>query len=149
MFLIVFGSEQSDVREGTSMTTCCVVNSNRDSGEPGNQYCMTKHGSSYPQIVYWLRVSGVWNYPIGWAYIKWGRDKRLTWLYGFGAFMVNRCAVLWCGRDLWVETAQSHLPCFALRRKTTPNKQRAAKRIKWPWSEPRLLRKSNNRPKFT
>ena len=44
-----------------------------------NQYCMTKHGSSYPQIVYWLRVSGVWNYPIGWAYIKWGRDKRLTW----------------------------------------------------------------------
>ena len=44
--------------------------------------------------------------------------------------MVNRCAVLWCGRDLWVETAHSHLPCFALCRKTTPNKQRAAKRYK-------------------
>ena len=41
-----------------------------DSGDSGNQYCMTKHGSSYPQIVYWLRVSGVWNYPIRWAYIK-------------------------------------------------------------------------------
>ena len=59
-----------------------------------------------------------------------GRDKRLTWPYGFGAFMVNRCAVVWCGRELWVETAHSHLPCFALRRKTTPNKQRAAKRYK-------------------
>ena len=23
-----------------------------------------------PQIVYWLRVSGVWNYPVGWAYLK-------------------------------------------------------------------------------
>ena len=44
--------------------------------------------------------------------------------------MVNRCAVLWCGRDLWVETAQSQLPCFALCRKTTPNKQRAAKPYK-------------------
>ena len=41
-----------------------------DSGDSGNQYCMTKHGCSYPQIVYWLRVSGVWNYPIRWAYIK-------------------------------------------------------------------------------
>ena len=44
--------------------------------------------------------------------------------------MVNRCAVLWCGRDLCVETAHSHLPYFALCRKTTPNKQRAAKRYK-------------------
>ena len=59
-----------------------------------------------------------------------GRDKRLTWPYGFGAFMVNRCAVVWCGRDLRVETAHSHLPYFALCRKTTPNKQRAAKRYK-------------------
>ena len=44
--------------------------------------------------------------------------------------MVSRCAVLWCGKDLCVETAYSHLPCFALSRKTTPNKQRAAKRYK-------------------
>ena len=36
----------------------------------GNQYCMTKQGSSYPQIVYWLPVSSVWSYPIGWAHIK-------------------------------------------------------------------------------
>ena len=43
---------------------------------------------------------------------------------------VNQCAVLWCGRDLWVETTHSHLPCFALWRKTTPNKQRAAKPYK-------------------
>ena len=43
---------------------------------------------------------------------------------------VNQWAVLWCGRDLWVETAHSHLPCFALWRKTTPNKQRAAKPYK-------------------
>ena len=44
--------------------------------------------------------------------------------------MVNQCTVLWCGRNLWVETAHSHLPCFALCRKTTPNKQRAAKPYK-------------------
>ena len=55
---------------------------------------------------------------------------RLTWPEGFGAFMVNRCAVLWSGRDLWVETAHSHLPCFVLWRKTTPKKQRAAKSYK-------------------
>ena len=57
-------SGQSEVRLGT-MTKCCVVNANVDqSGDPGNQYCITKHGSSYPQIVYYLRVSGVWNYPM-------------------------------------------------------------------------------------
>ena len=57
-------SGQSEVRSGM-MTTCCVVNGNMDqSGDPGNQYCMTKHGSSYPPIVYCLRVSGVWNYPM-------------------------------------------------------------------------------------
>ena len=38
--------------------------------DPGNQYCMTKQGSSYSQIVYWLPVTSVWSYPIGWAYIK-------------------------------------------------------------------------------
>ena len=46
-----------------------------------------------------------------------GRDKRLTMPKGFGAFMMNQCAVLWCGRALWVATAYSHLPCFALCRK--------------------------------
>ena len=29
-----------------------------------------------------------------------------------GAFMVNRCAVLWCGRDLWIETAHT-VNCLA------------------------------------
>ena len=48
----------------------------------------------------------------------------------FCAFMVKQCTVLWCGRNLWVETVHSHLPCFALCRKTTPNKQRAAKPYK-------------------
>ena len=75
-FLKGFDSGQSDVRSGTSMTTCCVVNTNLDSGEPGSQYCMTKYGSSYPQIVYWLRMSGVWNYPMGWAYLKCSRSPR-------------------------------------------------------------------------
>ena len=60
-----------------------------------------------------------------------GRDKRLTMPEVFDGFVVNRQgAVLWCGRNLWVETAHSHLPCFALCRKTTPNKQRAAKPYK-------------------
>ena len=60
-----------------------------------------------------------------------GRDKRLTMPEVFDGFVVNRQgAVLWCGRNLRVETAHSHLPCFALCRKTTPNKQRAAKPYK-------------------
>ena len=52
-----------------------------------------------------------------------GRDRKtdLAWPW---------CAVLWCGRDLWAQTAHSHLPCFALCRKTTPNKHRAAKPYK-------------------
>ena len=69
-FLKVFYSGQSNVRSGNSMTTFCVVNANMDWGEPGSQYCITKYGSSYPQIVSWLRVSSVWNYPIRWAYLK-------------------------------------------------------------------------------
>ena len=48
----VFGSGQSDVRPGNSMTSCLVVNANMDSGDPSNQRCMTKHGSSYPLIAY-------------------------------------------------------------------------------------------------
>ena len=51
---------------------------------------------------------------------------------------LNNLALSWwigarlfdAGRDLWVETAQSHLPCFALCKKITPNKQRAAKPYK-------------------
>ena len=39
----VIGSRLSDVRSGTSMTTCCVVNANLDPGDLGNQYYMTKH----------------------------------------------------------------------------------------------------------
>ena len=34
-FLKVFSSGQSDVRSGTSMTTCCVVNANMDSEDLG------------------------------------------------------------------------------------------------------------------
>ena len=37
----VIGSGLSDVCSGTSMTTCCVVNAKMDSGDQGNQYCMT------------------------------------------------------------------------------------------------------------
>ena len=33
----VFSSGQSNVRSRTSMTTCCVVNANMDSGDPSNQ----------------------------------------------------------------------------------------------------------------
>ena len=47
MILIVFGSGQSDVRSGTSMTTGCLVKANMDSGDPN-----TKQGSSYTEIVY-------------------------------------------------------------------------------------------------
>ena len=78
IFLKVYGSGQSDVRSRTSMTTCRVLNANMDSGEPSSQNCMTKYGSSYTQIVYWLRVSGVWNYPIGLAYLKCSRSPRNT-----------------------------------------------------------------------
>ena len=34
-----------------------------DSWDLDYQYCMKKHGSSHPHIVYKLRLSGVWNYP--------------------------------------------------------------------------------------
>ena len=51
-------------------------------------------------------------------------------LKGFGAFMVNQCAVLWCRSKLWVKTSHSNLPSLALCRKTTTNKKRAAKPYK-------------------
>ena len=63
-------------------------------------------------------------------YLK-DRSKRyLPGLTGFGGFMANRSSVLWCRRDLWVNTGHSNLPCFDLRRKTTPNNQRASKPCK-------------------
>ena len=42
----VIGSGLSDVRSGTSMTTCCVVNANIDPGDLGNQYYMKKPSDS-------------------------------------------------------------------------------------------------------
>ena len=83
ILLKVFASGQPDVRSGTSMTTRWVVSANMDSGYPGNQNCMTKHASSYPQIVYWLGVSVVWNYPRGWAYLKCSRSSRNWWSSSF------------------------------------------------------------------
>ena len=83
ILLKVFASGQPDVRSGTSMTTRWVVSANMDSGYPGNQNCMTKHGYSYPQIVYWLGVSVVWNYPRGWAYLKCSRSSRNWWSSSF------------------------------------------------------------------
>ena len=190
MFLKVFGSGQSDVRSGTSITTCCVVNANMDLGDPGNEYWITKHGCSYPshplsllisrerclELSNWMNVYKMFAFTAQHvvievpqrrriAYLKTFKKisrikhiaipmtrasyKTLTWPEGFGASMVNRCAVVWCGRDFELKLHTVTLPCFALCRKTTPNKQRAAKRIKWPWMEPRLHRKSNNRPKFS
>ena len=73
-------------------------------------------------------------------------ENPLSMLWGFGAFMVNRCAVLWCGR---VESWDCTESLGVLSWKTAPYKQRAAKRIKWPRSEHRLYRKNNNRPTFT
>ena len=44
----------------------------------------------------------------------WGKEIRDSpSLKGFGSFMANRCAVLWCESDLWDETAHSNLLCFA------------------------------------
>ena len=97
-----------------------------DSGDPGNQYCMTKHGSSYPQVPEHTsetkkRTSETKNFK---------KHVPLPGLTGFGGFMANRSPVLWCRRHLWVNTGHSNLPCFDLRRKTTPNNQRASKPCK-------------------
>ena len=62
-------------------------------------------------------------------------------------FIVNWCAVLWCRSDLWVETAHSNLPCFALCQKQHWTNNYLQTRKKWPWIEPRLHRKSNKEPK--
>ena len=37
--------------------------------------------------------------------------------------MVIRYAGRWCGRDLWVESTRSDLPCFAFCKKSTPNER--------------------------
>ena len=42
-----------------------------------------------------------------------GRDKRLTMPKGFGAFMMNQCAVLWCGRTWWVALRLHTVTCLA------------------------------------
>ena len=144
------------MRSGNSMTTCCVVNANMLNtliNLDNSKHCSRairrlSEGSFVTQ--YWLpgspesifvfsarqiarnqRLSK--KFPTkkhGAIPMTRGRDERLTMPKGFGAFMVNQCAVLWCGRNLWVATAHSNLPCFALCRKTTPNKQRTAKPYK-------------------
>ena len=109
-------------------------------GDPGNEYWITKHGSSYSsyplsllisrerclELSNWMNVYKMFAFTAQHvvievpqrsriAYLKTfkkishikhiaipmtrGSYKRLTWPEGFGAFMVNRCAVLWCGRD--------------------------------------------------
>ena len=155
----------------------------------GNQYCMTKHGSSYPQIVYWLRVSVVWNYSVGWAYIKcsgsprntwssrfltarhvaqnrkllkiftqkntsqyprWGevirdspslKDLALSWRIGARFFDAGEICEL---RLHTVTCLTSHNVGKQHRTDNEPQN-----RIKWPWIEPRLHRKSNNKLEFT
>ena len=58
------------------------------------------------------------------------REEIRDW-HGLKDLALSWCAVLWRGRGLCVETANNHLPCFALCRKTTPpNKQQAAKPYK-------------------
>ena len=86
---------------------------------------------------------------VSWAHaMTRGRDERPIWPFRIWRFMAYRYAVLWCGRSFWVETAHSNFPCLALGRKATPNNEKQ-NRIKWPWSEHRLHRKGNNKPKFT
>ena len=68
-------------------------------------------------------------------------SRCLFGLTGFGSFMANRSTVLWCRRDLWVETGHSNLPCFDLRRKTTPNNQRASKPCKMVMSWVQITQK--------
>ena len=58
--------------------------------------------------------------------------------------LANQCAVLWCRRDLWVD-----LPCSLYVRKEHQTNNEPQNCVKWWWIEPRLHRKSNNRPKFT
>ena len=160
-----------------------------DSGDPGNQYRMTRHGSSYPQTVYWLRVSGVWNYPIRWAYIKCSRSPRNTSSSSFlsarqitqnrklskiipsknasqypwrseemrDLFGLKELAPLWrigapfIGTGEICESILHAVTCLAslhVRKQHRINNE-PQNRIKWPWIEPKLHRKSNNMPKFT
>ena len=50
------------LRNLASMTTCRVVNANMDSRDPGNQYYMTKHGSSLDRLL--IGLERCLNYPI-------------------------------------------------------------------------------------
>ena len=181
-FLKVYGSGQSDVRSGTSMTTCCVLNGNMDSGEPSSQNCMTiwifLHWDSLLiarerclELSNWISVFKMFTFTTQHVVIEFPEltsetfknishkknTSQYLWpgeeirnslgLKGFGVLTLNQCAVLWWGRDLWVETPHSHLPCFEGKQHRTNNKPQNC--MKWSWIEPRLNRKSNNRLKFT
>ena len=155
----------------------------------GNQYCMIKHGSFYPRIVYRLRVSVVWNYPLGWAYIKCSRSPRNRWsrvswahvrLPRSGNFQKiftqkNTSQYPWWGEMIrdspglkdsalsWRigvrffdagEICQLRLHTVTCLASHNVGKQHRTSnepqnRIKWPWIEPRLHRKSNNNLTFT
>ena len=161
-----------------------------DSGDPGNQYCMTKHCSSYPQIVYCLRVSGVWNYPMdervendrvhhatrshrgSWAHVRLPRTKHFQKHF---PQKTHRHTHDWLGEEIrdwpylkdlsvsWWISAQFFdageicelrlhtVTCLASlyvgKQHRTNNELQNC--IKWPWIEPRLHMKSNNRRKFT
>jgi len=116
-FLKGFDTGQSDIRSGTSMTTWCVVNAII-------LYTLIQLDSSKHRS---------WSGAI--SRLSKGRKIHVSWR--IWRFIVNLCVVLWCGRDLWVETANSNLPCFTLCGKTTPNKQRAAKpyKIAMNWAQ--------------
>ena len=190
ILLKVFASGQPDVRSGTSMTTRWVVSANMDSGYPGNQNCMTKHGSSYPQIVYWLGVSVVWNYPRGWAYLKCSRSSRNWWSSSFlsarqiaqkrklsktfhtkkntsqyprwgeiirdspglkDSALSWRIGVRFFDSGEICQLRMHTVTCLASHNlgKQHRTSNEPQNRIKWPWIEPRLHRKSNNNLTFT
>ena len=144
------------MRSGNSMTTCCVVNANMLNtliNLDNSKHCSRairrlSEGSFVTQ--YWLPGSPESIFVFSARQIARnqrlskkfptkkhvaipmtrGRDKRLTMPKGFGAFMVNHCAVLWCGRNLRVATAHSNLPCFALCRKQHRTNKEPQNRIK-------------------
>ena len=115
MFLKVFGSGQSDVRSGTSVTTCCVVS------YPSHPLSLLISRERCLELSNWMNVYKMFAFTAQHvvievpqrrriAYLKTfkkisrikhiaipmtrGSYKRLTWVEGFGASMVNRCAVL-------------------------------------------------------
>ena len=166
------------MRSGNSMTTCCVVNANilntlinLDNSKhcsraisrlsEGRKIHVLSHSIDYPlplspsSCSAHVRLPGTKDFQKNFpqkntSQYPWLGEEIRDWpcLKDFGAFMVNQCAVLWCGRNLRVATAHSNLPCFALCRKTTPNKQRTAKPYKNEFS-PGYREQATTRPKFT